>query len=115
MCIRDSYKADPFANYAELRPGTASAVTTLEGFSWSDSEWIEHRAGKDMRKEPLSIYEVHMGSWRKHPQTEDNEKGFYTYREFAVEVTKYVKAMGYTHVELMGLPSIPLTVPGVIR
>ena len=104
---RELYKADPFANYAELRPGTASAVTTLEGFSWSDSEWIEHRAGKDMRKEPLSIYEVHMGSWRKHPQTEDNEKGFYTYREFAVEVTKYVKAMGYTHVELMGIAEHP--------
>ena len=84
------FKADPFANYAELRPGTASRVADISHLKWTN---------------PMSIYEVHIGSWMRHPGEE--EEGFYTYREFAEAVTKYVKDMGYTHVELMGIAEHP--------
>ena len=75
------YKADPYANYAELRPGTASIVTDLGGFAWKDGKWMEERDKKDMRKEPVAIYECHIGSFMKHP--DGTEDGFYTYRQFA--------------------------------
>ena len=94
------YKADPFANYAELRPGTASRITDISHLKWTDDRWMESRKKWDNKENPLSIYEVHMGSWMRHPGRED--EGFYTYREFAEAITKYVKKMGYTHVELMG-------------
>ena len=100
-------KADPFANYAEKRPGTASRVVDLSHISWTDSEWMEKRRTWDHTVEPMSIYEVHIGSWKKHPLTEDDEDGFYNYREFAKEIVKYVKYMGYTHVEIMGIAEHP--------
>ena len=99
------FKADPFANYAELRPGTASRITDIDHFKWSDREWMTSRENWDNRVNPMSIYEVHMGSWMRHPGRED--EGFYTYREFAKEIVKYVKQMGYTHVELMGIAEHP--------
>ena len=99
------YKADPFANYAELRPGTASRITDISNLNWSDSKWMAAREKWDNKEEPVSIYEVHMGSWMRHPGRED--EGFYTYREFAEAITKYVKEMGYTHVELMGIAEHP--------
>lgn len=99
------YKADPFANYAELRPGTASRITDISNLNWSDSKWMTAREKWDNKEEPVSIYEVHMGSWMRHPGRED--EGFYTYREFAEAITKYVKEMGYTHVELMGIAEHP--------
>ena len=99
------FKADPFANYAELRPGTASRVTDISNLKWSDDQWMEKRRKWDHKKSPLAIYEVHMGSWMRHPRTED--EGFYTYREFAHSITDYVKKMGYTHVELMGIAEHP--------
>ena len=99
------YKADPFANYAELRPGTASRITDISHFKWTDDRWMESRKKWDNKENPLSIYEVHMGSWMRHPGRED--EGFYTYREFAEAITKYVKKMGYTHVELMGIAEHP--------
>ena len=99
------YKADPFANYAELRPGTASRITDVSHLKWTDDRWMESRKKWDNKENPLSIYEVHMGSWMRHPGRED--EGFYTYREFAEAITKYVKKMGYTHVELMGLAEHP--------
>ena len=99
------FKADPFANYAELRPGTASRVTDISNLKWSDDQWMEKRRKWDHKKSPLAIYEVHMGSWMRHPGTED--EGFYTYREFAHSITDYVKKMGYTHVELMGIAEHP--------
>lgn len=101
------YKADPFANYAEVRPGTASRVVDLSDISWTDQVWMENRKKWDHTVEPMSIYEVHIGSWKKHPLTEKDEDGFYTYREFAKEITKYVKYMGYTHVEIMGIAEHP--------
>ena len=98
-------KADPYANYAELRPGTASRITNIENLKWTDSSWMTAREKWNHKKEPMSVYEVHMGSWKRHPGTED--EGFYTYREFAKEITKYMKDMGYTHVEIMGIAEHP--------
>ena len=92
---RGLYKADPFANYAEQRPGTASRITDITKLRWSDNDSL-----------PVSIYEVHPGSWKKHPHGED-EDGFYNYREFAKSLAEYVKEMGYTHVELMGIAEHP--------
>ena len=105
---RKLYKADPFANYAELRPGTASVVTDISHFRWSDSVWLKSRAEaakEDIYAQPMSIYEVHLGSWMRHPGRED--EGFYTYRELAKSLISYVKEMGYTHIELMGISEYP--------
>ena len=99
------FKADPFANYAELRPGTASRVADISHLKWTDDAWMENRKTWDNKTNPMSIYEVHIGSWMRHPGEE--EEGFYTYREFAEAVTKYIKDMGYTHVELMGIAEHP--------
>ena len=103
------YKADPYASYAELRPGTASKtfVSGKNGkpFKWGDAKWLRERSGKDMNREPMAIYECHMGSWMRHP-TEEND-GFYTYREFADRLCTYLKEMKYTHVELMGIAEHP--------
>lgn len=99
------YKADPFANYAELRPGNASKVTDISALRWTDSKWMERRLTWDHHKEPMSIYEAHIGSWKRHPGREDD--GFYTYREFAKAATEYIKEMGYTHIEPMGIAEYP--------
>ena len=99
------FKADPFANYAELRPGTASRVTDISHLKWTDDAWMKPRETWDHKVNPMSIYEVHLGSWMRHPGRED--EGFYTYREFAEAITEYVKDMGYTHVELMGMAEHP--------
>ena len=98
------YKADPYANYAELRPGTASRITDISKIKWTDKAWMDQRLKWDHKEKPMSIYEVHIGSWRKHPEEED---GFYNYREFAKEIVKYVHNMGYTHIELMGIAEHP--------
>lgn len=99
------FKADPYANYAELRPGTASRVTDIENIKWTDTEWMTHRKTWNHKHKPMSVYEAHIGSWMRHPGRED--EGFYTYREFARAITKYIKEMGYTHVELMGIAEHP--------
>ncbi len=102
---RKLYKADPFANYAEFRPGTASIVTDLSGYGWTDNAWMKKRSEKDMKKEPMAIYECHIGSWMKHP--DGTEHGYYNYREFADRIVEYLKEMKYTHVELMGIAEYP--------
>jgi len=102
---RKLYKADPFANYAEFRPGTASIVTDLSGFKWTDATWMKNRPLKDNNKEPMAIYECHIGSWMKHP--DGTEHGYYNYREFADRIVEYLKEMKYTHVELMGIAEYP--------
>ena len=101
---RKLYKADPFANYSEMRPGTASVTTDITNFKWSDSKWMEARDAADPMKQPVAIYECHIGSWMKHP---DNEDGFYNYREFADKIVEYLKRLKYTHVELMGIAEHP--------
>ena len=100
-------KADPYGNWAELRPGTASRTADIENFKWSDTIWMKKRTEFDVHTSPMAIYEVHPGSWRKHPATEENPEGYYNYRELAVELADYVKDMGYTHVELMGIAEHP--------
>ena len=96
-------KADPFANAAELRPGTASKITNIFGLKWNDREWLEDRLKWDYKAAQMLVYEVHIGSWRK---CKDSEKGC-NYREFAREIADYVIDMGYTHVELMGIAEYP--------
>ena len=104
---RKLYKADPYGNQAEFRPGTASRVTDISRLKWADARWLKARGKQNVDEIPMAIYEVHPGSWRKHPVTEEDPDGFYNYREFAHELTEYVKDMGYTHVELMGIAEHP--------
>ena len=99
------FKADPYAFSAEYRPGTASVTADIRGFKWNDSKWMESRAGTDPVKAPISIYEVHLGSWKKKNRPEKD--GYYTYMEAAHELADYVLEMGYTHVELMGIAEHP--------
>ena len=99
------YKADPYANYAELRPGTASKVYDIGKIKWTDDKWLEARKAKNYYAEPVSVYECHIGSWMKHP--DGTEDGFYTYRQFADRICDYLKEMKYTHVELMGIAEHP--------
>ena len=101
------YKADPYANYSEIRPGNASRVYDITGFKWSDAAWMKKRTEYDVNKEAMSVYEVHPGSWKKHPAEEGDPDGFYNYRELAHELADYVRDMGYTHVELMGIAEHP--------
>ncbi len=102
---RKIYKADPYASYAELRPGNASRTADLEGFKWSDEKWYDSIRGKDPNRLPLAIYECHIGSWMKHP--DGTEDGFYTYRQFADRIVDYLKEMKYTHIELIGIAEHP--------
>lgn len=103
---RKLYKADPYATYAELRPGTASIIYDNTKFKWSDASWMRQRkANSNFWEKPMSIYEVHPGSWKRHPRPEND--GFYSYKEFAHSLTEYVLDMGYTHVELMGIAEYP--------
>lgn len=104
---REMFKADPYATWSEMRPGNASRVADISGFRWTDGTWIKNRQENDPKKQAISIYEVHPGSWRKHPATEQDPDGFYSYREIAHTLTEYVKRMGYTHVELMGIAEHP--------
>lgn len=99
------YKADPFANYSEIRPGTASRVTDLNQIKWTDDKWMNTRDDKNVFEEPMAVYECHIGSWMRHPLPE--EAGFYNYREFADRIVKYLKEMHYTHLELMGIAEHP--------
>ncbi|MCB7318840.1 1,4-alpha-glucan branching protein GlgB [Lacrimispora sp. 210928-DFI.3.58] len=107
-------KADPYANYSELRPSNASVVWDINGYTWQDKEWMDARAKADTKDKPMNIYEVHLGSW-KRKETEKDEEGkdivgseFYNYREIAKMLAAYVKEMGYTHIELMPVMEHPL-------
>ena len=100
-------KADPYGFQAELRPNNASVIADISDFKWQDSRWMKKREKFDDKKDPMFVYEVHPGSWKKHEQTEEDVDGFYNYREMAHELAKYVKDMGYTHVELMGIADHP--------
>ncbi len=105
---RHLYKADPYANYAQLRPETASIVTDISHFKWTDTTWMKHRATltkETIYEQPMAIYEVHPGSWMRHPGRDDD--GFYSYRDLAKSLIAYVKEMGYTHIELMGISEYP--------
>lgn len=99
------FKADPYAVHAEFRPGTASITEDINGFKWDDAAWMETRKKADPVKSPMAIYEVHLGSWRKKDRPQ--KEGYYTYMEAAHKLADYVKKMGYTHVELMGIAEHP--------
>lgn len=119
------WKADPFGFYAETCPGTASKLWDLGGYTWKDVTWLNRRAERDIMKSPLNIYEVHLGSWKRHgnePQGEPREDGtwpgpgdpfpaqrgtYYTYDDLSDELVAYVKKMGYTHIEVMPLTEHP--------
>ncbi len=119
------WKADPFGFYAETCPGTASKLWDLGGYTWRDAVWLRRRAERDIMKSPLNIYEVHLGSWKRHgsePQGEPREDGtwpgpgdpfpaqrgtYYTYDDLSKELVAYVKKMGYTHIEVMPLSEHP--------
>lgn len=100
------YKADPYAAMAEVRPGTASRIVAPFSYAWRDDNWMkERRKQENFWEQPMSIYEVHPGSWKKHPTAEND--GFYSYRQLAESLADYVCDMGYTHVELMGISEYP--------
>jgi 1,4-alpha-glucan branching enzyme len=102
------YKADPYGNQCQVRPDNANVVADLTGYKWKDTDWIENRRQQTREtelKKPMAIYECHLGSWKK--KIEDSDFGFYTYRELAKMLCDYVKKMGYTHVELMGIAEYP--------
>ena len=119
------WKADPFGFCAETCPGTASRLWDLSGYTWKDAAWLRHRSERDIMKSPLNIYEVHLGSWKRHgdePQGEPREDGtypgpgdpfpaqrgtYYTYDDLSEELVAYVKQMGYTHIEVMPLSEHP--------
>ena len=96
-------KADPYAQLFELRPNTASEIVSPSAWAWQDGAWMEHRRSWDWQHAPLSIYEVHLGSWRRGP-----DGGFLDYRTLAHELVRYVKEQGYTHVELLPITEHPL-------
>ncbi len=96
------YKSDPYAFHACTRPENASKVYDLEGFTWTDSEYCSKRTKKDITKEPMNIYEVHLGSWLQH-----EDGNFLSYTDIADKLVKYVKNMNYTHVELLPISEYP--------
>jgi 1,4-alpha-glucan branching enzyme len=96
-------KSDPYGQAFEQRPGTASRVLPASRYAWEDAHWMQRRAAFDWAHAPISIYEVHAGSWRRHA-----DGRFYTYAELAAEIVPYLVEMGYTHVELMPLTEHPL-------
>ncbi|MBI4443620.1 MAG: 1,4-alpha-glucan branching protein GlgB [Acidobacteria bacterium] len=97
-------KADPCGFHAEMRPRTASIVFNLNRYQWQDSQWMAERARRDLLQAPLSVYEVHLGSWKRVPE-EDNR--FLTYRELAHELVPEVKELGFTHIELLPVMEHP--------
>lgn len=97
-------KADPYAFSSELRPKTASRLWDISRYSWKDSDWMDARAKRDAFSSPMTIYEVHLGSWMRVPERGD---GFLTYRELAHELPRYMKKMGFTHVELLPITEHP--------
>lgn len=112
-------KADPYGFFSQKRPDNASVIYDIEGFRWSDSQWLKKREKQNASEMPMSIYEVHLGSWKK-PVAEIVEEGgenfsvetdskslFYNYRELAPLLCNYVKEMGYTHIEIMPIMEHP--------
>ncbi len=89
-------KSDPYAQQYEMRPKTASITTSPSDYKWDDASWIEQRSQADWLHAPMSVYEVHLGSWQR-----DEENSFYSYIELANRLVKYVKSLGFTHIELL--------------
>lgn len=99
------YKADPYATYSQRRPDNASIVYDINRYQWNDGQWLAEEEKVEPTKRPMAIYEVHLGSWKK--KDDGTPEGFLNYREAAVQLVDYMKYMGYTHVELMGIAEHP--------
>ena len=97
-------KSDPYGFYMEKRPQNASIVYDLGVYRWKDAKWIKQRETSDPYRSPMNIYEVQLGSWMRVPEEENR---FLTYRELADKLVKYVKKMGYTHIELLPVSEYP--------
>ena len=98
----DTYKADPFARHTETRPGTASRWYELEGYDWHDEDWLKQKCDHPHYEQPVNIYEVHAGSWRKYA-----DGSVFSYDKLGDELIPYVKDMGFTHIEFMPLTEYP--------
>ena len=96
-------KTDPYARSMAIRPDTTSKIATTDVYEWADSEWLSHRQQWQWLHEPMSIYEVHAGSWRRH-----DDGGFLSYSELAEQLIPYVKKLGYTHIEFLPFTEHPL-------
>ncbi len=103
-------KADPIGFAMELRPATASEVADLDRYDWGDGDWVRQRAERQGPEAPISIFEAHLGSWRRRPDRDPStdDQGWLGYRELAEELLPYVKEMGYTHIELLPVSEHPL-------
>ncbi len=99
-------KIDPYAYRTELRPHNASVVANLENYVWGDSKWRRENKGENFLEKPMSVYEVHLGSWKKDTWKQDEDQ-YLDYRRLAHELCEYVQWMGYTHIELMGICEYP--------
>jgi len=99
------FKADPYAFYFEKRPKSASVVYDINEYQWNDQKWMEMRPKKNWLESPISVYEVHLGSWIRIPEEEER---FLTYKELAEKFIPYIKEMGYTHIELLPVTEHPL-------
>jgi 1,4-alpha-glucan branching enzyme len=99
-------KSDPFGFYGELPPRTASVVTNLDQYAWGDDAWMEKRAAQNAIQQPISIYELHLGSWR---QDDSKTNGWMNYRELAHQIVAYCQELGFTHIELMPVSEHPYT------
>ncbi len=97
-------KADPYAFYAEVAPNSASRIWNIDDYEWNDTEWISTRASKNSHKAPISIYEIHLGSWRR--KIEESER-YLNYVEAAYELAEYLKEMNFTHIELLPITEFP--------
>lgn len=95
-------KADPYAVHQETRPGTGSKVYELHNYSWGDEAWQKKKENQNILAQPINIYEVHFGSWKRH-----DDGNFFTYREMAEQLVPYVKDMGYTHIEMLPIMEYP--------
>lgn len=95
-------KADPYGFHCETRPGTASKVYEIDKYKWTDKKWIDGKKSKNMLEQPVNIYEIHFGSWKRHENGD-----FLSYREMADALIPYVKDMGYTHIEMMPVMEYP--------
>ncbi len=98
-------KMDPYARQAELRPGTASIVPPDSQYQWHDEDWLAQRERLDWLHAPHSVYEIHLGSWRRHPNGD-----FLNYRDMADQLVPYIKEMGFTHIELLPITEHPLDI-----
>ena len=99
-------KSDPFGFYAELPPRTASVITELGNYTWADDQWMTRRAQEDQLRKPISVYEVHLGSWRRDSR---GIHGWMNYREIAHQLVQYCRDTGFTHIELMPISEHPFT------